>query len=174
MNFYSRLLSLCQSNDIKITSLLTELGLSKGNLTNWKKGTIPNGDVLIKLAQYFKVSVDYLLGQTEHKHKTTSLDNIGNLSIDYPNELIEVPIEISFSEDKLKNFFLSPETFYSVIDNIKNIAAKSGVHIDDISQKQKDEFKDIASQLNPNEKILVCNYMKFILSQRAKDEENNK
>lgn len=168
MNFYSRLLSLCQSNDIKITSLLTELGLSKGNLTNWKKGTIPNGDVLIKIAQYFKVSVDYLLGQTEHKYKTTSLDNLDNLSIDYPNELIEVPIEFSITEDKMKEFFLSPQKFNAILDELKKIVSDSGLSISPSpTQEQRDEFTELLEDCSSSEMELIKSYIKFVKSQRS-------
>lgn len=41
---------------------MVSIGLNKSNATFWKKGSIPKGDTLQKLADYFGVSVDYLLG----------------------------------------------------------------------------------------------------------------
>jgi len=41
------------------------IGLNKSNATFWKRGSIPKGDTLQKLADYFGVSVDYLLGKAE-------------------------------------------------------------------------------------------------------------
>lgn len=41
------------------------IGVSTGNVTDWKNGrSAPKADTLIKIADYFNVSVDYLLGRT--------------------------------------------------------------------------------------------------------------
>ena len=63
--FYSRLLSLCSEREIKITNVISELKLSSGNLSKWKAGGAPKGDTLCKIADYFDVSTDYLLGRDE-------------------------------------------------------------------------------------------------------------
>lgn len=64
--FVERLLELINENGITRNKLLTDLSLSKNSFVDWgKRGTIPSGDVLLKLAQYFKVSPDYLLGNTD-------------------------------------------------------------------------------------------------------------
>ena len=63
--FYDRLLNLCNENSTTVTKLLKELNLSTSKGTAWKNGSIPNGDVLAKIADYFNVSTDYLLGKTE-------------------------------------------------------------------------------------------------------------
>ena len=41
------------------------MGMGSGNLSKWKAGGIPKGDTLSKLADYFHVSTDYLLGRTD-------------------------------------------------------------------------------------------------------------
>lgn len=47
--------------------LAKNLGISGGHLGDWKKGkSRPTIDNLIKIADYFDVSVDYLLGRTEN------------------------------------------------------------------------------------------------------------
>lgn len=44
------------------------LGLSKDAYYVWKRrGNLPSGGILEKLADYFDVSVDYLLGRTEYR-----------------------------------------------------------------------------------------------------------
>lgn len=63
--FYQRLQSLCFEKGIKVTNLIPELNLSTGNLSKWKAGGIPRSDTITKLADYFGVSTDYLLGRTE-------------------------------------------------------------------------------------------------------------
>ena len=63
--FLERLLSLCSENGTDISNVLRSLGLSTSKGTAWRNGSIPNGDILLKLANYFHVSTDYLLGNTD-------------------------------------------------------------------------------------------------------------
>ena len=45
-----------------------DLDVSMGNISDWKNGrSVPNAVSLVKLADYFGWSVDYLLGRTEHR-----------------------------------------------------------------------------------------------------------
>lgn len=56
-----------------------ETGISTGSLSDWKKGrSSPKADKLQKIADYFGVSVDYLLGN-DQKEKPTS-DSADGLS----------------------------------------------------------------------------------------------
>ena len=44
-------------------------------MAKWKNGGKPNGSTAAKLAEYFGVTTDYLLGLTENKnHPNTELD----------------------------------------------------------------------------------------------------
>lgn len=64
--FYNRFLELCEKKGVKPTPLLKSLNVSPSISDNWKKpNTYPKGDTLKSLADYFDVSVDYLLGRTE-------------------------------------------------------------------------------------------------------------
>jgi len=63
--FLERLLSLCLQNKTDISNVLRALNLSTSKGTAWRKGSIPNGDILLKLAQYFNTTTDYLLGNTD-------------------------------------------------------------------------------------------------------------
>lgn len=64
--FYERLTSLCEKRGVKITHVAAELRMGSGNLSNWKSGRMPRGESLSKLADYFHVSTDYLLGRTDN------------------------------------------------------------------------------------------------------------
>lgn len=64
--FFEQLNIICNQRNIKLTPLLTKIGVSKGNINSWKKGNIPSGDILLKLANELDVSVDYLLGRTDN------------------------------------------------------------------------------------------------------------
>ena len=78
--FYEQLLKICKINNISPTFLISKLGLSTGNITNWKGGTIPSGEIMRKIATYFNVSVDYLLGNEPF---AVSSDNIKLDEIEY-------------------------------------------------------------------------------------------
>lgn len=60
--FYNVLLSLCKERGITISALARDLNIAKGSPSNWQRGASPNSDVVVKIAQYFGVSCDYLLG----------------------------------------------------------------------------------------------------------------
>ena len=62
--FFERLLQLCSDRNLKITPVLKSLNIATGAIHRWRNGTIPTGDSLILLADYFDVSIDYLLGKT--------------------------------------------------------------------------------------------------------------
>ena len=66
--FYERLLALCQENNEKITPVIKKLGLSAGSIARWRNGTIPDGNTICKIAEYFNVSSDYLLEKTDIKN----------------------------------------------------------------------------------------------------------
>lgn len=61
MSFYDQLEKLCKAHNVKPSTLTETLGMSKGTMSNWKKGGIPNADAVVRFAKYFGVSTDYLL-----------------------------------------------------------------------------------------------------------------
>ncbi|MDE6502543.1 MAG: helix-turn-helix domain-containing protein [Ruminococcus sp.] len=61
MDFYERLREICKEKGTTVTSMLSKLGISTGSTGNWKKGQLPKGDILIKIADYLNTSIDYIL-----------------------------------------------------------------------------------------------------------------
>ena len=65
--FWERFYNLCISKGTKPNPLAKEIGISSGIITKWKTiGTLPNGETLIKIADYLDCSIDYLLGRTDN------------------------------------------------------------------------------------------------------------
>lgn len=60
--FFHRFKELCDERGISIYKAATEIGLNRAAANKWKSGSVPNGQSLNKLADYFGVSTDYLLG----------------------------------------------------------------------------------------------------------------
>ena len=78
--FYDILIKLCKEHNVKITPLVVSCGGSRSSPLNWKNGASPNSDIVIKLAEYFGVSTDYLLlgKEPELSNKQQQLLNLFN------------------------------------------------------------------------------------------------
>ena len=73
--FWENFIKLCSKRNIKPNPLAKELGISSGAVTKWKKeGTIPNRVTLQKIADYFDVTVDYLLNDSEETTSFTKFE----------------------------------------------------------------------------------------------------
>ena len=70
-NLYDTILELCESRGIKGGKMCTDIGISKGLLTDLKMGrrTGVSAVTAQKIASYFNVSVGYLLGEEEKDEK---------------------------------------------------------------------------------------------------------
>ena len=63
--FYDRFTELCKLRGVSRSHVMIDIGLNKSNATFWKRGSVPKGDTLQKLADYFGVTVGYLLGMED-------------------------------------------------------------------------------------------------------------
>lgn len=72
--FYDKYCELCKQKGISPSAAAIEMGINKGTVSIWKsKGTTPQTAILGKIADYFGVSVDYLLGN-DQKQKAPAED----------------------------------------------------------------------------------------------------
>lgn len=91
--FIDTFAELCKKNSISMNKACIEIGISRTSTAKWKNGSVPNGTTLNKIAEYFNVSVDYLVGN--EKKPAPNVDG---------NELSENEIEM------LKRFRNLPES----------------------------------------------------------------
>lgn len=75
MTVYERIQELSKEHGLSVRELGRKLDIGETTIYKWKTQT-PKLDVLEKVADYFDVSVDYLVGRTETK-STQSNDLIG-------------------------------------------------------------------------------------------------
>ena len=69
--FFDIFFDLCKKNGISCKKTAEDIGLSNSITTKWKKtGATPGGDTLNRIAAYFGVSTDYLLGKKTEKAST--------------------------------------------------------------------------------------------------------
>ena len=95
--FWQRFYDLCIQKGIKPNPLAQKLGISSGVISKWKnENTLPNGENLVKIADYLGVSVDYLLGLTDIPDtkkavgiSADSLDDDTEKAISYLNYLAQ-------------------------------------------------------------------------------------
>ena len=76
MKIYDRIRLLASEENISIRELEIKLGFSNGLLRSWDKST--NTASLEKVADYFDVSVDYLLGRTSKQELPKELELSAN------------------------------------------------------------------------------------------------
>ena len=68
--FWDRFIELCEKNGVRPTRVAVDCGFSKGTVNNWKQSYIkgvdakPASKIVDRLAEYFDVTVDYLLERT--------------------------------------------------------------------------------------------------------------
>lgn len=67
MTTFDRVKKLAEEQKISISELERQLEMGRNSLYRWKK-QIPSSDTLQKVADFFNVSVDYLLERTENKY----------------------------------------------------------------------------------------------------------
>ena len=69
MSFFEIYASLCNQNGKSPNAVAKELEISSGSVTWWKQGKIPHAPTLKKIADYFGVTTEYLLGNQAEEQK---------------------------------------------------------------------------------------------------------
>ncbi len=69
MTLVQKIKALCEEKDITFAALERRLDFGNGTIRKWDNAT-PSGDKLAKVADYFGVSVDYLLGRDSKSDHT--------------------------------------------------------------------------------------------------------
>lgn len=72
---YTRIKELCMENDITFNKLETEVGMSTASISKWRHTVSPTIDKIVKIAAYFQVSIDYLVGASDIRSTADTLTN---------------------------------------------------------------------------------------------------
>lgn len=62
---YERIRCLCAKKGITIAKLESDLGFGNASIKKWEKMSSPSIDKVVKVATYFDVSIDYLMGRSD-------------------------------------------------------------------------------------------------------------
>lgn len=92
MTVVERIIDLLSKKEVSASKMMKDLGFSSGLFSQWKSGMQnPSNDKVQKIANYFNVTTDYLLGNTDSPDNTFVYDEDDNLVVidDDTRELID-------------------------------------------------------------------------------------
>ena len=97
MIFNERLKFLRQSKELNQVQLADKLGVKKQSISNWENDNVmPSVDMLERIANYFQVSTDYLLGREDKPTSGVYLLDVTGLS---PAQITHIEVLV----DDLRN-----------------------------------------------------------------------
>lgn len=81
MTLYDRIVRLCRNQGIQISNLGETIGikLDKSTVSHWKKGAVPRAATVKAIADYFGVTPEYLIGDSEAALQTIQGNNNGSI-----------------------------------------------------------------------------------------------
>lgn len=137
--FFEQFKKLCDQRGTSPNGVAKVLHISSGSVTSWKKdGIIPSTKTLQKIADYFSVTTDYLLGK-ETSDKAGPLKSIlAQLDDGSDNELVQTIKGLIAERDKNKKFV--PEL---TVDEQKVLK-----YYERLTDEQKDYIKGEMARLN--------------------------
>lgn len=89
--FLERFTKLCEEKDVSAARVAADIGLSNSASTKWVKGSTPSGNTLKKIAAYFNVTVDYLIGEETKNAPSLSEERVLD---EYDKEYLEISDEL--------------------------------------------------------------------------------
>ena len=123
--FWDAFYKLCEENNTKPNAVAKIIGVSSATCTKWKNGSIPNGDTLLKLADYLKCSVDYLLGRTDDSNSNhvvlsgntqNNINGDNSISASLPSDEMTSELIKAFQS---MNFVDKMEIMNAVLEKVK-------------------------------------------------------
>jgi transcriptional regulator with XRE-family HTH domain len=155
LSLVERIQALCSSKDTTLIGLEREIGLGRGTIRKWDQYS-PSVDKIQKVADYFNVFADYLLGNTEIKNlaeasrillkngviPVSSLNNELKLT----TNIKDLPEEHQKSLVRLANSYKSSEEFDELIKESDRLSINNEfqdvlMETQDLIYSQKDVSK---------------------------------
>lgn len=126
MSIVRKIQILCTENNTTLTALERELKFSKSSISRWDNNS-PSADKVVKLANYFNVSTDYLLGLSKYKNEEAILKSIDD-SLEIQTKLTREPYrKLSYGVLEFLKQIEIAEKDFEVIDLDRIISLSSGI-----------------------------------------------
>ncbi|HIB1875246.1 TPA: helix-turn-helix domain-containing protein [Enterococcus faecium] len=112
MNLLERIKKLCNQRGISVYQLEEKIDIGRNTIYQWNKRT-PSTEKIQKVADYFDVSTDYLLGRTDNpseknedlaikktkvKMLARKMDNLDDSQLDTLDDLVNQFFDIKFDK----------------------------------------------------------------------------
>ncbi|MBU2701756.1 transcriptional regulator with XRE-family HTH domain [Sporomusaceae bacterium BoRhaA] len=122
MSILANIQLLCKKNSTSVPKLEKELGFGNGSIYNWDKNS-PSADKLQKVAEFFKVSTDYLiLGYDKSRLFGTLVFIKGSRSVKQFAE------DSGVSEDEMFNLFTNNYPNLPPLETLEKIVANNPIN----------------------------------------------
>ena len=119
--FSDRLKALREDSDVLSKDFAKAMNVEPATVSNWEKGNrFPKEDMLIKIADYFNCSLDYLLGRTDNPDAIVYSGTYNNQSVE-------------FEVDKSYPHKLTPEDVANLIKQLEDV----GFNVETLIEKSK-------------------------------------
>ena len=178
-SFGKTLKTLRNSRNISATKLSEDLNIHRGSLSNWETGRrTPDSEMLLKIANYFNVSVDYLLGNdTDDTDLFNLKGDVRFLKKVKDNEMVKIPVLgairaglplyadeniIDYEYVHQEELMMGEETFFLEVkgDSMINARIYEGDRVRIRKQNHLDNNGDImAVRVNGDEATLKRGYL---------------
>ena len=178
-SFGKTLKTLRNSRNISATKLSEDLNIHRGSLSNWETGRrTPDSEMLLKIANYFNVSVDYLLGNdTDDTDLFNLKGDVRFLKKVKDNEMVKIPVLgairaglplyadeniIDYEYVHQEELMMGEETFFLEVkgDSMINARIYEGDRVRIRKQNHLDNNGDImAARVNGDEATLKRVYL---------------
>ncbi len=93
MGFWDNYVDLCTKNGKTPNGAAEEIGISSGSITAWKKGRVPRPQNQKQIADYFGVTVDYLLNAEKESPTSVAADGVDELDKEALDIMHQLPPE---------------------------------------------------------------------------------
>ena len=114
--FYEQVKSLCKSRGIAITSLARNLSLSPSAPNNWREGTLPKAETIMKISDFFDVSTDFLLyGSDRHSNSASQVSGGSAVIQNSDGNSVSVSHQVN-KENDLQGFEVELIRIYRALD----------------------------------------------------------
>ncbi len=140
--FWEIFSKLCAEKGKSASAVAKELDLSNSTTTKWKNGSVPNGEKLCRIADYFNVSTDYLLERSEFRNADVAKEQLDEISKKF--------YEMNCEAQKIMNdSLLKDEKIREKDEEIKKLNSKMSQLLDLTlnSQKKLNYFIELIDNL---------------------------
>ena len=91
--FWTNFSTLCADKNLSPNAVATELKIPSGSITAWRNGATPRTKSLTKIANYFGVTVDYLLNAEKESPTSVAADGVDELDKEALDIMHQLPPE---------------------------------------------------------------------------------